>query len=241
MRYAIFSDVHGNLEAFNEVLSFYRKENIDKFIFLGDIVGYGANPNECISLLKDLDPIYVAGNHDWAAIDRLSLEYFNPYAKEAILWAKNKIKVSSLKLLNSFSLTFTGDDFFCVHGSPINPGKFSYVSNLDSATINFSGFKQKICFIGHSHKMEAYTLKQDKLSHSTQQIIKIDQKSKHIINVGSVGQPRDGDPRSCVGIYDTNRKIVKLKRLEYNIKKAAGKIIASGLPQRLAERLYQGY
>jgi len=240
MRYAIFSDVHGNLEAFKKALDFYSRENIDRFIFLGDIVGYGANPNECISLLKAIDSICVAGNHDWAVTDKFSLEYFNSYAKEAILWVKPKIKTRFSEFLNSFSLTFTEDDFFCVHGSPIDPSEFNYILSLDSAQVNFSGFKQSICFIGHSHRMETYSFKKGRVLRSNSQTVEIDSRSKYIINVGSIGQPRDRDPRSCVCIYDSNRKIVKLRRLEYNIEKAAKKIMDAGLPSMLAERLYKG-
>ena len=106
MRYAIFSDIHSNLEAFSAALDYYQKEKIDKFIFNGDIVGYSANPCECLKLLQDLNPVVIAGNHDWAAVDNLSLDYFNDYAKEALLWTKERLSIEDSRYLKSFALTY---------------------------------------------------------------------------------------------------------------------------------------
>lgn len=240
MRYGIFSDVHGNLEAFKAACDYLDKEKIDKFIFNGDAVGYGANPCECLDLLKEVNPIIIAGNHDWAAIDRLSLDCFNPQAKDALLWTKGELREEDFSFLNSLSLKYTGRDFICVHGSLSNPAKFNYIISTYDASLNFPLFNKQILFIGHSHRAEAFSVKDEKISYIKNEEVKIDSKTKYIINVGSIGQPRDRDPRLSLCIYDSDEGLVKFVRLEYNIKKAADKILKKGLPPLLAMRLFEG-
>lgn len=240
MRYAIFSDVHSNLEAFEVVLEQFKKEKIDKFIFLGDIVGYGANPNEVISLLKVLDPVCIAGNHDWAAVKKFDASYFNPYAKEAVFWTAKVLGPVEKKFLLNLTLLYEEEDFICVHGTLDEPEKFHYVMSSDDAALTFRNMTKDICFIGHSHYQETYVLKDDKLQYSRQTKFDIEEGKKYIINVGSVGQPRDGDNRASFCIYDNKEKLVNIYRLEYNIKKCADKILESKLPRVLAERLYVG-
>jgi len=241
MRYGIFSDVHGNLEAFKAACDYLDKERIDEFIFNGDIIGYGANPRECLELLGKIDPIIVAGNHDWATIDKFSLANFNPQAKDALLWTKEELREENLSFLNSFRLKYTGDDFICVHGSLNDPAKFNYIIYSYEASLNFSLFNKRILFVGHSHRAEAFSIKDEKISYIKSKEIKIDSKTKYIINVGSIGQPRDQDPRLSLCIYDSNEGLVKFVRLEYNIKKAADKILKKGLPPLLAMRLFEGW
>jgi putative phosphoesterase len=240
MRYGIFSDVHGNLEAFEEVLKFYKKEKIDKYIFLGDIVGYGANPFECIALLKNINPVCIAGNHDFAVIDKFSINYFNDYAKEAILWTKNRIGPQDALFLNNFILQFEENDFICVHGSLNNPGKFNYILGFKEARTNFSLLAKQLLFIGHTHRAEAYSFGNDGISRIASHKIKLTLGKKYIINVGSVGQPRDHNRLASLCIYDSKTNMVFFRRLEYNIQKAANKILEAGLPDILAERLYDG-
>lgn len=241
MRYGIFSDVHSNLEAFEVAINFYKTEKIDRFIFLGDIVGYGANPNECILALKSLNPVVIAGNHDWAVSDKFSIAYFNPYAKEAVLWTAKELKQENIHYLRNLVLTYEEKDFICVHGSLENPQQFNYILNSYDAQFNFSLLKQRLCFIGHSHRAEVYILENNQLLRLCQQKIKLNSGAKYIINVGSVGQPRDRDPRLSLCIYDNEAKVVNFVRLEYNIKKAADKILKKGLPPLLAQRLYGGW
>jgi putative phosphoesterase len=240
MRYGIFSDVHSNLEAFEVALKFYEKERIDKFIFCGDIIGYGADPRQCLSLLKSLNPICVSGNHDWAAINKFNLNYFNPYARQALIWTKEELTASDLNYLGTFSLTHKEDNFICVHGSLDNPAQFNYIIYSYEARRSFSLLRRQIIFVGHSHRREAFCLENNKISYLNDAKIKIKPKAKYIINDGSVGQPRDGDPRLSVCVYDSDEKVVIFKRLEYNIKKAADKILAKGLSDMLAIRLFQG-
>lgn len=240
MRYGVFSDVHSNLEAFGVALEFYKKEKIDKFIYLGDIVGYGANPNECIELLKKLNPICIAGNHDWAAIGKFDPRWFNAYAREAIFWTKHQLEVDKVQYLTSLELIHREEYFICVHGSLEDPQDFRYILDSYDASRSFTLQKSQICFIGHSHRMEAYSLKEEELSCMRDFELELDKDTKYIINVGSIGQPRDGDPRLSLCIYDSDQGVVKFIRLDYNIKKAADKILEKGLPKALAYRLYDG-
>jgi putative phosphoesterase len=241
MRYGIFSDVHSNLEAFEVTIDYYKKEKIDRFIFLGDIVGYGADPSKTVALLKTLKPIVVAGNHDWAVIDKFSVKNFNRYAKEAILWTRENLRQEDITYLHTFKIIYEGDDFLCVHSNVKKPGNFHYIWNIDDARENFPLLKKRVCFIGHSHKMETYYLDDGKMFYLREYEIKLKSQGKYIINVGSVGQPRDRDSRLSLCVYDSSENMVSFKRLEYNIEKAADKILSKGLPSILALRLYGGW
>jgi predicted phosphodiesterase len=240
MRYGIFSDVHSNLEAFNAASDYFKKERIDKYIFLGDIVGYGANPRECIHCLKNLNPLCIAGNHDWAVIDKLGIEYFNEYAAEAIIWTKKELSLEDIGYLQSFKLTYEEADFICAHGSLEEAAGFKYILGINDALRNFSLLKQRLLFIGHSHRAEIYAYRAGEATYVLDAEIKLKKESKYIINVGSVGQPRDRDPRACVCIYDSDEDIVILERFAYNIQKTADKILDKRLPPLFASRLYIG-
>jgi predicted phosphodiesterase len=241
MRYGIFSDVHGNLEALEVTCDFYKKEKIDRFIFLGDIVGYATDHRECICLLQSLNPVCIAGNHDWAAIDKLNPEYFNPYAKEAILWTKKELSMEENRYLNSFELIYKEKNFICVHGSLQNPQEFNYILGINDAHANFPLLERGLLFIGHSHRMEVYLYHNEEVVYLADENIKLKSKGKYIVNVGSVGQPRDRDSRLALCIYDSDDDMVLFKRLEYNIQKTANKILKAGLPAILAQRLYVGW
>jgi len=241
MRYGIFSDVHSNLEAFEEAVSFYKKKGIDKFIFLGDIVGYGANPREVISLLREMKPISIAGNHDWAVIGKFDKNNLNSYAKEAIIWTQHRLSEEEKQFLHTFSLTYEDKDFICTHSSLIAPEDFSYILDIEDAYWNFQVLGKKICFIGHSHRQGVFSLRGGRVFFSQEKRIQLNEADKYIINVGSVGQPRDRDNRLSICIYDEDKKIVTWERLEYNIKKSSDKILREGLPSILARRLYEGW
>jgi len=240
MRYGIFSDVHSNLEAFKSAVDWFRKQSIDRYVFLGDIVGYGANPCEVISLLKELNPIRVAGNHDWACAGKFNLDLFNSYAREAAIWTQNVLKESDKTFLKLALLIYEDEDFVCVHGSLCEPHRFSYVLNCSDAYLSFSASDKEVCFIGHSHRAGVYALNNDEVSYTIPTEVFLESGIRYIVNAGSVGQPRDGDSRGCVCIYDSEKKMVVFCRFEYNVKKAADKILNAGLPPILAQRLYLG-
>lgn len=240
MRYGIFSDVHGSLEALQAVMKAYKKEAIDKYLCAGDIVGYGADPIECIKLVRESEPVIVAGNHDWAAAGKMGLEYFNPYAKEAVKWTQKQLGREELKYLKDLKLLRQEQNLTLVHGTLYEPGDFHYVYDIYSAGRTIELCSAQICIIGHSHIPFIITSKGPELKFIDKLQTKIDSDIKYIINAGSVGQPRDNDPRACFCVYDTESQIFQIKRIEYDIKKAQAKILKAGLPEILATRLAEG-
>ena len=241
MRYGIFSDVHSNLEALEAVLEAYRHASIDKYLCVGDIVGYAANPRECIEKVRLIASASVAGNHDWACSDLFSIDYFNPLAAKAVIWTKDKLNQQESYFLKSLKLTFSNQDLTLVHATLNDPAAFSYLSDIQSAGATFRLLNNKLCFIGHTHVPEAFIQNEDNgIDYFDGQTIKIERNKKYIVNIGSVGQPRDGNPRAAYCIYDTEEKTVWLKRRTYDFKATGKKIIAAGLPELLAGRLAVG-
>ncbi|MBL7197856.1 MAG: metallophosphoesterase family protein [Candidatus Omnitrophica bacterium] len=240
MRYAIFSDIHSNLEAFESVLAAYENEKVDKYLCVGDIVGYGANPKECIKIVQDRKIITVAGNHDWASCGKFSIDYFNPYAKEAVLWTGRQINAADINYLNNLDLIYKEEDFCLVHGTLLNPKYFGYMFDIEDARDSFQVMVTSLCFVGHTHTPITFIKDSGKVSQTRNNLINIEPQKKYIINVGSVGQPRDGDNRGCFCIYDSKERNVHIKRVEYNLKLSQSKIIDAGLPSFLASRLSLG-
>jgi diadenosine tetraphosphatase ApaH/serine/threonine PP2A family protein phosphatase len=242
MKFIIFSDVHGNLEALHAALKFIEGYPDAMIYSLGDIVGYGANPRECISEIKKIAHASLAGNHEHAVIGSTSIEYFNPYAKAAVMWTadclseKDKMYLSGLPLIKKFQ-----KKFFLVHSSPIDPSQWNYILSMDDARRNFKGFEAPLCFIGHSHSPMVIGLDPDgKLFLNRSERIQVETKYRYIINIGSIGQPRDGDWRACLVLYDDETQILEYKRLEYDLTTSQTKIHQAGLPDYLAERLSYG-
>ncbi|MFH0877147.1 MAG: metallophosphoesterase family protein [Candidatus Omnitrophota bacterium] len=240
MRYVVFSDVHSNLQAFEAALETIQHSEIDRFVFVGDIVGYGANPRECISLLRGLNSLCVAGNHDWVVADRLEIEYFNAAAKEAALWTKEHIAAADRVFLSGMTLTAEENEFCIVHGTLDCPEEFDYMLDGTRAAKTFALFKKKICFVGHSHWPGVFVEEKDKMSYEEPVKLSLEADWRYIVNVGSIGQPRNGDPRACFCIYDDQAGALEFKRLDYDIALAQKKILAAGLPRSLAERLSLG-
>lgn len=239
MRYALIGDIHGNLEAFEAVLSSIEKEGVDEILCVGDIVGYGANPVECIDLVKEKCTKVIAGNHDYAAIGLTDIDYFNPFAKDALLWTSERISEKEINYLAGLKLIEREDNFTMVHASLENPREWGYILNTFDAAMNFELQVDPLCFIGHSHGPVVY-MKRDNFISGHRFVSKIEPGYQYIINVGSVGQPRDGDYRACYVVYDFGLQTLRLKRAEYNVAKAQKKILDAGLPQILADRLSIG-
>ncbi|HOX54504.1 MAG: metallophosphoesterase family protein [Candidatus Omnitrophica bacterium] len=240
MRYGIFSDIHSNLEAFQAVIEAYKKENIDRYLCVGDIVGYGVDPGGCIDKIKQLDALTIAGNHDWAAVELTDITYFNQVAKQAIVWTRDKISKEDKELLRSLKLVHEVTDFVLVHGTLNKPEEFNYLLDVELAMIDFGLMKKTISFVGHSHVAGIFIQEKGEISYSVQAQIKIDPKKKYIVNVGSVGQPRDRDNRASYCIFDADKKEVAIKRTEYDIARTQEKIIRAGMPPFLAARLSSG-
>ena len=240
MRYGIFADVHANLEALDSVIEAYKNKNIDSYICLGDIVGYGADPSECIEKIKKLDADIVCGNHDWACAGVFPLDYFNSKAKAAIAWTQRTLDSEEKDFLGNLGLVVDKKDFSLVHGSLYRPDFFPYIIDAESAYKCFERMTNQLCFIGHSHVCMSFLLDKDTMRHSFDSVIDIKSGVKYIVNVGSVGQPRDNNPGAAFAVFDSEKKTIELNRVSYDIKKAAGKIMNAGLPERLADRLYCG-
>lgn len=240
MRYGIFSDVHSNLEAFESVTKAIRGEKIDTYICGGDIVGYGADPSHCIKLTKELTDNVICGNHDWASVGLFDTSCFNPYAKEAVRWTTKNLNEAEKKYLKNLKVLYEEKDFVVVHGSLEEPERFHYILDLDSALRNFLILQKRICFIAHSHLPIIFSKSGDDITYTRLPKIELDKDASYIVNVGSVGQPRDGDPRACYCVYDVNNNTVEIKRVPYDVKKAQSKILKADLPPILAERLSKG-
>jgi len=241
MRYAIFSDIHSNLEAFDAVINAYKKESIDRYIHVGDVVGYAANPKECIEQLKKITDIAVAGNHDWAAVNLFSLEHFNPEAGEAILWTRKNLDESSRGFLEELKLVYKNEDLTAVHGTLHHPRDFNYLNDAYIAEETFRILETTVCFVGHTHSPGIFSKdKTENIYHRKSNKIILEESTKYIIDVGSVGQPRDENPQAAYCIYDTVKKEIEIKRVAYNLKAAKDKIIKAGLPKFLGERLAVG-
>ncbi len=240
MRYGIISDIHSNLEALKRVLDQLEEEAIDKYICLGDVVGYAANPNECVEIVRGLTDLVVAGNHDYAAIGQTDISFFNPVAAEAAIWTGKALSEGNASYLRHLELFFVLKDLFFVHSSPSTPELWYYVLSLNDAKQGFSTFEEKICFLGHTHQPITFTERAGRYGIIEGPSFKIEDDCRYIVNVGSVGQPRDSDPRACYAIYDSDEQVVEIKRLAYEIEIAQEKIKEAGLPEFLAQRLALG-
>lgn len=241
-RFAIISDIHGNLEALESVLSSIKNDNVDKIICCGDIVGYGASPNECIDLiLKELKISTIVGNHDYAAVNRTNIQFFNEVAKQAIIWTQKNLTEENKNLLQILPMTISEDSILFVHSSPKNPEEWNYILTMGEARLNFEYFNERISFIGHSHQPFIIEAEGKNLSCPSSLNISINPDRRYLINVGSVGQPRDRNPMAAYAICDLNKMSLKIKRVDYNIEHAQSKIIKAGIPRELADRLAIGW
>lgn len=241
LRYGIFSDVHSNLEALDAVIKAYGREEIDKYLCVGDVVGYGANPKECIEKIRLLVMITVAGNHDWASVSLFSTDYFSPNALEAVFWTQRNLDEGGRYFLKHLMPIYKNEDLTLVHGTLDEPGDFNYMTDGYIASRTFGLLETDICFVGHTHVPGVFIKSENAhIRYQEENNINIKGGSKYIINVGSVGQPRDGDPGAAYCIYDTKKKNVQIKRISYDIQAARGKIINAGLPGFLGERLLAG-
>ncbi len=245
MKYGIISDIHGNLEAFSVVLDYLKQvEKVDRFICGGDIVGYGARPNECTEIIRKLKNCYtVAGNHDWGAIGLEDTSFFNPVALEAIEWTGRHLTEDNRNYLGNLATEIEENNFMLAHGSPRDPIN-EYIFEESTFLANLPRINKNICFVGHTHVPLCFFAAPSQeiggipLDDGT--VLEIRPSYKYLINCGSVGQPRDGDPRACCGTYDEETNTVKIKRIKYDVAKTQEEILSAGLPTALALRLVYG-
>lgn len=243
MRYAVLSDVHGNLEALEEVLADVDRERPDGVVCLGDTVGYGPDPNECASRIQGLGGPVLAGNHDLAAVGTLDISAFSPMARVAIEWTIGVVSAETRRWLGSLPDRLETPHFLGVHGSPRDPIE-EYILDLPTSLAIFSEHPFSLCLVGHSHVPGAFVLDGDGTVSARElpvgEAVPLVSSSRYIVNVGSVGQPRDGDPRASYVLLDLNAYTVTLRRLPYAILATQEKMTARGLPVQLAQRLALG-
>ena len=240
MRYGIFSDVHGNFPALQAVVKALAKESIDEYYCVGDVVGYGADPDECIRLIKELPAVCVAGNHDWAVVGRVDVEYFNSWAKSAVVWTREHLSREGFDFLNQLDMIYENNTIALVHATLPHPEEFDYLSDINKVTAMFPLIPKNICFIGHTHVPEIFIQQPGRSVWCDTMSVQVDQAKKYIVNVGSVGQPRDGNPQAAYCIYDLDKNTMAIKRTRYDIHEAQKRILKAGLPPFLADRLSSG-
>ena len=242
MRYALLGDIHGNTEALSVVLNSIREQQVDKIICLGDVVGYGAEPVQCLEMIRALGCDCIAGNHDWAAVGKLSIDCFNAYAKAAALWTRDQLNDDQKQWLSSLPLTLSYEHCAVAHGTFHQPEAFNYIQTVFDAQQSFEALKRmdaRLGFLGHSHVPVGF-FDTDPITYTLDPEIPVDEDMAIIVNAGSVGQPRDENNKASYALFDTDAGMVHITRLAYDIDAAANKIRAVGLPEILAARLYQG-
>lgn len=243
MRVLVISDIHANLAAFESVLADAANQ-WDIIWFLGDLIGYGPDPNECVSLLREQRHVALSGNHDWAVLNKLDIEGFNHEARTAIQWTQATVTDETLEFLRSLDAMTTEEPFTLAHASPRQP-VWEYILDAYTAAVNFMYLPTPFCFVGHTHVPVVYEEREQGVisTHVPEYDypIHLDATTRLIINPGSVGQPRDSDPRAAYGVLDTEEMTWQFRRVSYPIPKTQMRMREYGLPERLAARLSYGW
>ena len=241
MKRAILSDVHGNLEALGAVLAEIRGLGVDEIWSLGDAVGYGPEPDACVDLLREEAAVNLMGNHDAAVAEMTPLEDFNINARRAVEWTRSAVSARTMEFIEALPYTERREDTLLVHASPRRPKAWNYIMSLREAEEGFGFFEEQACFIGHTHVPFIVTRRGDgdaELLH--EQSAQVRDGVRCIVNVGSVGQPRDHDPRASFAVLDGGTGEVEIRRVPYAVEKTQARMRAVGLPLYLSERLSAG-
>jgi diadenosine tetraphosphatase ApaH/serine/threonine PP2A family protein phosphatase len=244
MRIGIFSDVHSNLEGLEAVLQVLEEEQVDRYVCLGDVVGYGANPNECCDRVKDIASVTLLGNHDAAVAGRMDYSYYYDQAKQALDWTAEVLSDENMEWLQGLKYLVNEEDIsvcFC-HGSPINPEEFDYIFNIEQAREAYEHRDNLmgVTFIGHSHLCRVFAFDSEGVLQMVPGRIELEEDKQYIMSVGSVGQPRDYDPRAAFAIFDAENRIFEQHRVEYDIATTSKKIYEARLPDAFGKRLFVG-
>lgn len=242
MRILIISDIHANLVAFETVLADAKGE-WDLIWCLGDIVGYGPHPNECVQLLQQQEHISLSGNHDWAVLNKIDINIFNPEAQKAIQWSRDETNEETLAYLRELPAEMVFEPFTLAHASPRQP-IWEYILDSYTAEINFDHFETPYCLVGHTHVPVLFAYRDQfdtvALSPIYDEPIQLNE-TRLIINPGSVGQPRDSDPRAAYAILDLENLIWTYRRVPYDVAKTQQAMRQHDLPERLINRIAQGW
>lgn len=239
MKYAVIADIHSNLEALEVVLADAKAQQCTHYCCIGDVVGYGANPRECLEIVRSMGMPCVKGNHDeYCSMDE-TLEGFNPHAAEAVQWTRQQLSPEDRQWLRDLKYVRLVASFSMVHATLDVPQRWGYVFDKLAAAASFTYQNTGVCFFGHTHVPVAF-IRDSMVRGGTYSKFKVEPGRKYFVNVGSVGQPRDLNPKAAYVIYDLDEQTIELRRLDYDIAKAQQKILDAGLPPRLAERLSHG-
>ena len=241
-RIAFISDIHANIDALEEVLKDIDAQGVNEIFCLGDIVGYGAAPAECLELVKTHCSVTLLGNHDQMVIERGPIIGL-PRVADPLIYARKQLSQAQIKWLKKLPLVVEKESLTLVHASLHEPENFHYITADDDARLHFEHQKSPFSFIGHTHSPLIAIQDESSVTMETPGVgaFKLDPGLRYIINVGSVGQPRDNYPRACYGILDTERLTFAWKRVPYDIKRAQDRIKEAGLPMQNALRLASGY
>lgn len=239
---AIVSDIHGNFHALTSVMQDIDNRGIKDIICLGDVVGYGAMPNECVDILRERDIPTLAGNHDHAAVGIVDITFFNEIAKRAVHWTRDKLTETNAVWLKDRPYTHEiAPNYYFVHASPCDPPAWSYVLTFGEARNCFNAINHQFCFIGHSHQPTVVEKNGKDLTCPEGYSVPIKADCRYLVNVGSVGQPRDRNPAACYVHLDLEKQTINFIRVPYEIEAAQQAILEQKLPEELAERLGYGW
>ncbi len=239
MKYAVIADIHGNLDAFQVVLEDARAQKCTHYCCVGDVVGYGGYPKECLDIVRAMNMPCVKGNHDEYCSSEEDLEGFNPHAAEAVIWTRKQLTEDDRKWLRDLKYIRLVASFSMVHATLDQPERWGYVFDKLMAAASFTYQNTGVCFFGHTHVPVAF-IRDSVVRGGTYSKFKVEPGRKYFVNVGSVGQPRDNNPKAAYVIYDLQEGSIEIRRLDYDIAAAQRKILEVGLPPRLAERLAFG-
>lgn len=243
MKYGILGDIHANLSALEAALEGFRRQGVEQILSVGDVVGYGAAPRACIRLLREVGAVVVKGNHDAACVDELDVLGFNEYARAAVEWTKAQLEPDDTRWLQSLPLVAHLEHCSVAHGTLFHPERFDYVQSTADGDPSLDVMELPVCFVGHTHvPVTLLRLHDDPLrtAYTLEDTIDLSEASHALVNVGSVGQPRDEDARAAYAVFDTDEDCVRIRRAPYDIEREAARIREAGLPGVLADRLFLG-
>ncbi len=237
MRYAIFADIHGNLEALEAALGCAGKRQVTRFMVLGDSIGYGANPNECLEWAIKNASLHVLGNHEAAILHREILDRFTHPAREAIDWVAGRLRPELVRAVRGLPYLHVEGNIALAHGTLHSSERFYYLSTEGDAYRSFLATQACFGFVAHTHVSAFFSEKSRSGGYLGEGVLKLNANERYLLNPGSIGQPRDGDHRLSFGIFDEGELTFEILRLPYDNKTAAQKIRSAGLPESLADRL----
>ncbi|VGO20155.1 metallophosphoesterase family protein [Pontiella sulfatireligans] len=240
MKYAILGDIHANLEALKAVLEDAGEQGVTHYACTGDLVGYNADPKACLQLIKTLKATAVQGNHDYYAARTESMELFTPLAQKSIRWTRKQLSPFDRKYLRHLPLIIDIENFTIVHSSLSNPHRWNYIFKRKAADANFRNQFNQVCFFGHTHVPLAFIKSASSIDKGFYDTVQVRPGMQYLVNVGSVGQPRDRNPKAAYVIYDLEEQSITIRRVEYDIETTQQKIRAANLPFRNALRLSDG-